>query len=87
MNDYIIEVIINVISCFDVFGAFIIIVSLFICGAFLLFGGMVSDRMSKDDRKTVLKTIIISCIFMLIGALIVALTPSEEVLHQLICNL
>lgn len=87
MNDYIIEVIINVVSGFDVFGVFIIIVSLFICGAFLLFGGMVSDRMSKDDRKTVLKTIIISCIFMLIGALIVVLTPSEEVLHQLICNL
>lgn len=87
MNNYINEVIINIVSGLDVLGMFIIIVSFFMCGAFLLFGGMLSDRMSKDDRKICLKTIIISCVFMLIGALIIVLTPSEEVLHQLICNL
>lgn len=87
MNDYIIEVIINIISGLDFLGIIIIIASFLMCGAFLLFGGMLSERMSEDDRKICLKTIIISCIFMLIGAVIIVLTPSEEVLHQLICNL
>lgn len=87
MNDYIIEVIINIISGFDVLGMLIIVVSILLCSAFLLFGCMDSERLSEDDRKNYLKTIIISCVFMLIGALIIVLTPSEEVLHQLICNL